>query len=187
VLFYDFPPWPWLSLVLLGLVLGWAWLGVHRQRPAAAARWLGAAAAIGALMVLAFIVYDRWADTPMRFGMRRDFILNHHWTPRPVALLWVLGMVLLMLAAAYWVMEQRRLRLPWLVLLGQTALALYFIHQVIAHTLVKEWLGWRFNTWPGFWLATGVFTLLVGGCGWAWRELRDRVGRAYRPALAPPG
>jgi uncharacterized membrane protein len=187
VLFYDFPPWPWVSLVLIGLVLGWAWLGVHRRSPEAAARWLGAAAAAGALMVVAFLAHDRWAGTPMRFGMRRDFILNHHWTPRPVALLWVLGMVLLMLAAAYWVMERRRWRLPWLVLLGQTALALYFFHQILAYTLVKEWLGWRFNTWPGFWAATGVFVLVVLGCGWAWREVRDRIGRVRRPALAPPG
>jgi uncharacterized membrane protein len=187
VLFYDFPPWPWVSLALVGLVLGSGWLGVHHRSPEVAARWLGAAAAAGALMVVAFFAYDWWAGTPMRFGMRRDFILNHHWTPRPVALLWVFGMVLLMLAAAYWVMERRRLRLPWLVLLGQTALALYFLHQIIAYTVVREWLGWRFNAWPEYWLATAAFVLVVIGCGWAWREVRDRIGSARRPAPAPPG
>lgn len=187
VLFYDFPPWPWVSLVLVGLVLGSSWLDAHRRSLEAGARWLITAAVIGGAMVVAFFVYDRVAATPMRFGMRRDFILNQHWTPRPVALLWVLGMVLLMLAAAYWVMQRRRLRLRWLVILGQTALALYFLHQVIAYTLVKEWLGWRFETWPRFWLANAAFVLVLIGCGWAWRELRGRVGRARRPALAPHG
>jgi uncharacterized membrane protein len=187
VLFYDFPPWPWVSLVLVGLVLGSAWLDAHRRSPEAGARWLAAAAVSGGVMVVAFFVYDRVAATPMRFGMRRDFILNHHWTPRPVALLWVLGMVLLMLAASYWAMERHRLRLPWLVILGQTALALYVLHQVIAYTLVKEWLGWRFEAWPRFWLANTAFALVLIGCGWAWRELRARFGRTRWPALSRHG
>ncbi len=174
VLFYDFPPWPWVSLVLLGLVLGSAWLDAHRRSPEAGARWLTVAAVSGGVMVVAFLVYDRVAATPMRFGMRRDFILNHHWTPRPVAVLWVLGMVLLMLAAAYWAMERHRLRLPWLVILGQTALALYFLHQVIAYTLVKEWLGWRFEAWPRFWLANAALVLVLIACGRAWRQLGAR-------------
>ncbi len=187
VLFYDFPPWPWLSLVLLGLVLGWTWLGIHRRSPEAGARWVAVAAIAGALLVAAFFVHDWWAAAPMRFGMRRDLILNHHWTPRPVALLWILGMVLLLLAAAYWTMEQRRWRLPWLVVLGQTALVLYFIHQVIAFTLVKDWLGWRFNAWPRYWAANAVFVALLIGCGWLWREIRGRVGGARRSVPASSG
>jgi hypothetical protein len=170
VFFYDFPPWPWASLALLGLVLGWTWLGIHRRDPRAGARWIGGAAAIGAVMVAAFFAYDHWAATPLRFGMRRDVILNHHWTPRPTALLWVLGMVLLMLAAAYWALERRRWRLGWLVLLGRTALALYFIHQVIAFTLVRQWLGWRFEAWPRFWLANAAFVVVLIGCAWVWRQ-----------------
>jgi uncharacterized membrane protein len=36
VLFYDFPPWPWVSLALVGLVLGSGWRGgwVRPRRPA---------------------------------------------------------------------------------------------------------------------------------------------------------
>jgi peptidoglycan/LPS O-acetylase OafA/YrhL len=102
-------------------------------------------------------------------------------------LLWVVGTVLLMLAAAYWVMERRRRPLGWLVLLGQTALFLYFLHQVIAFTLVKQWLGWRFNTWPSFWLANALFVVMLLGCGWAWRELKGRLRRVRRPGLASHG
>jgi uncharacterized membrane protein len=186
VLFFDFPPWPWLSLVLIGLVLGSTWLQTHRENREAGARYLAVAGTVGAVMVIAFFVYDWWAATPMRFGTRRDFILNRHWTPRGAALLWVLGMVLLMLAAAYWAMERRRWRLPWLVILGQTALFLYFFHQIIAYTLVKEWLGWRFDAWPWFWLANAVFVAVLIGVGWAWREIKSRTVRGRRRALATP-
>jgi uncharacterized membrane protein len=184
VLFYDFPPWPWLSLVLIGLVLGWTWLRAHRRNPDAGARYLAVAAVAGAVLVAAFFAYDSLAASPLRFGLRRDFILNNHWTPRGASLLWVCGMVLLLLAAAYWAMERRRWRLPWLVVLGQTAMFLYFFHQVIAYTLVKQRLGWHFESWPAFWLANVVFLVALVGCGWAWRELRDRRARRRRPVLA---
>ena len=187
ILFYDFPPWPWLSLVLVGLVLGWTWLEAYRRSPAAATRFMVVMAAVGATLVAGFFLYDSWAATPLRFGMRRDVILNRHWTPRPPALLWVFGMVLLLLAAAYWVMERRGARLPWLVILGRTALFLYFLHQVLAFTLVKEWLGWRFNAWPRFWLANALFMVLLLGCGWVWSAVRGRIARAHRPALPSPG
>jgi len=175
VLFYDFPPWPWLSLVLLGLVLGWTWLEVHRRSPEAGARYLQIAALVGAALVAVFFLYDWWVATPVRFGMKRDFILNRHWTPRGAALAWVIGMVLLSLAAAYWVMEARRVRPRWLVILGQTALFLYFIHQIIAYTLVRNWLAWRFNGWPAFWLANAVFLVLLLGLGWGWLGFKQRL------------
>ena len=184
VLFYDFPPWPWLSLVLVGLVLGVWWLDAHRRGLEAEGRYLATAGAAGAVMVGAFFVYDWWAATPLRFGLKRDFILNRHWTPRGAALLWVLGMVLLMLAAAYEVMERRRWRLRWLVILGQTALFLYFFHQVIAFTLVKERLGWHFDAWPWFTVANAVFVAALVGTGWAWRDLKRRTARARRPQFA---
>jgi len=187
VLFYDFPPWPWLSLVVVGLVLGSSWLGAHRRSPQAGARWLAAAALAGAVMVAAFFVYDWWAATPLRFGMRRDFILNRHWTPRPAALGWVLGMLLIQLAAAHWLMQRFRSWLHWLVILGQTALVLYFLHQIMALTVVRDGLGWRFNAWPAFWLANAVFVVALVGCGWVWREVRSRLGRVQRPAPASPG
>lgn len=184
VLFYDFPPWPWLSLVLLGLVLGAAWLAAHERAPEAGARFLAVAGAVGGAMVLAFFVHDWWVDAPMRFGMRRDFILNRHWTPRGAALLWVLGMVLVLLAVSHWAMERRRWRWPWLLVLGQTALFLYFAHQVVAFTVVRQWMGWRADGWPQFWLATAVFVAGLVGLGWAWRAVRGRLPRVRRPALA---
>ncbi|HEU5195611.1 MAG TPA: heparan-alpha-glucosaminide N-acetyltransferase domain-containing protein [Methylomirabilota bacterium] len=175
VLFYDFPPWPWLSLVILGLVLGWTWLDAHRRSREEGARYLATCAVVGAVLVAAFLAYDWWAATPVRFGMKRDFILNRHWTPRGAALAWVLGSLLLMLAGAYWVWEVVRLRLRWLIVLGQTALVLYFIHQIIAYTFVHNWLEWRFNTWPWFWLANAVFMAVLLALGAAWMELKKKL------------
>ena len=108
-------------------------------------------------------------------GLARDFLLNRHRTPRGASLFWVFGLLFVGLGASYWVMEARRLRLRWLVILGQTALFLYFVHQVIALMLVNHWLGWRFNQRPRFWLANAVFVLALVGLGWAWREARPRL------------
>ena len=161
-------------MVLIGLVLGWTWLAAYRRSPAEGARYLAGLAILGAAMLLAFFLSDWWLATPVHFGLHRDFILNDHWIPRGVALLWVLGMVLLLLAVVYWVLEVRQWLLPWLVLLGQTALFLYFVHQILALPIVNEHLGWRFNAWPQFWLANIAFIIVLIGLGWAWRESKLR-------------
>jgi uncharacterized membrane protein len=176
VLFYDFPPWPWLSLVLIGLVLGERWLRAHRRGPEAGARWLAAMAVAGVVLLAAFVVYDWWAATPVRLGLSRDFLLNNHRTPRGASLFWVFGMLFVSLPASYWVMEVARLRLRWLVVLGQTALFLYFIHQVIVFTVADQWLGWRFNDWWAFALANAVLLAVLVALGWGWREARRPLG-----------
>jgi uncharacterized membrane protein len=183
VLFYDFPPWPWLSLVLIGLVMGAAWLAAHRRSEAEGARFLGRVASAGAVMVLAWAAWDGWMDTPVRLGMKRDFILNNHWTPRGPSVLWVLGMVWLALGVAYWVMERRRWPLPSLVLLGQTALFLYFVHQIIAFTLVGEWLDWRFNHWPDFYAVNALFLLVLLALGWVWQRLTRVIPELPLPII----
>jgi uncharacterized membrane protein len=175
VLFYDFPPWPWLSLVLIGLVLGASWLEAYRRRPEAGARWLLRLTLAGVVLLLAFVAHDWWAATPVRLGLSRDFLLNRHRTPRGASLFWVFGLLFVGLGAAYWVWEVARLRLRWLVILGQTALFLYFTHQIIVFTLVNQWLGWRFNAWPRFWLANTILMVVVVGLGWAWREIRPQL------------
>jgi len=192
VLFYDFPPWPWVSLALIGLVLGSSWLIAHRRSSEEGARWLLRLAIVGALLLIAFVVYDWWAATPVKFGQLRDFLLNRHRTPRGASLFWIFGVLFTGLGATYWVMEVRGFRLRWLIVLGQTALFLYFIHQVIERTIVNQVLGWRFNQWPRFWLANAVFILGLVALGWAWREARRRLRgwlpwrRAVMPA-APTG
>jgi uncharacterized membrane protein len=173
VLFLDYPPWPWLCIVLVGLVLGWWW------RDAAArgedARYFTRLAVAGAALVAIAVGAElRWPHVP-RVGFTRDFGVNHHWIPAPITALWILGTVLLMLAAAYWLWEVRRLSTPWLVMLGQTALMLYFIHQVIAYTILGErGLHVTFQRWWQFWLANLGLILLLLALGYAWRAIKAR-------------
>jgi len=83
--------------------------------------------------------------------------------------------VFVMLAFFYWICERRGWRPQWLVVLGQTALMLYFVHQVIAYTIFGErWLNVRFHQWWPFWLSN--LALIVGcvGLGYAWQAIKAR-------------
>lgn len=173
ILFFEFPPWPWVSLVLFGLVLGDLW--TRRRDAAARARYMWEMAGAGALCLAVFTAYDWWADTPNRFTFKRDYILNNHWTPRGVSVLWILGMIFLLMAAFYVVAEVWRWRLTWLVTYGRTALILYFVHQMIVLTLVNQWLGLRANDWWRYGAANLALLVALLGLGRLWLEVRSIV------------
>ncbi|MGH7313979.1 MAG: heparan-alpha-glucosaminide N-acetyltransferase domain-containing protein, partial [Candidatus Rokuibacteriota bacterium] len=103
--FLDFPPWPWLSAALVGLVLGWVWLDARERGRPAEARYFAAAAAIGAVFLVFYLAWEWWLPTTPRFGFPRDFMLNRHWTPRGVTTALIIGGVACLLAGAYWLME----------------------------------------------------------------------------------
>jgi uncharacterized membrane protein len=180
VLFFEFPPWPWLSLVLVGLVLGSWW--VRRTDASGQARYLWGMAAAGALGLAWFFGWDAWSHTPDRWMFTRDFILNDHWTPRGAMLAWVFGMIFLQIPLAYYLVERRRLPSRWLVILGQTALFLYFTHHLIVLTLINQRLGERFNNWWTFSVANALLILLLVAMGRGWQEVK-RWYRDHRPAL----
>lgn len=171
-LFNDFPPWPWLSAAVLGLVLGWTWLQARAQGDAGERRFFVRVALVGAACVAAYVMWELVIPTTPRFGFPRDFSLNRHWTPRGVTTLLILGGVALLLSLAYWLMERKRYEAPWLVTLGRTALMLYFTHQLIELTLVKNTLGVQFNRWPLYWLANAVFVVLLVYLGQAWLAIK---------------
>jgi uncharacterized membrane protein YhaH (DUF805 family)/uncharacterized membrane protein len=181
VLFFEFPPWPWVGLVLFGLVLGQAW--VEQTDARARARYMTAMAISGLLCIAWLFAYDAWAHTEYRFMFKRDFILNDHWTPRGATVVWVIGMTFVLLAVFYYLGQVRRWRLTWLVTLGQTALFLYFIHQLIVLTLVNQTLHRRFNNWWLYGVAIALLMAALLGIGRAWIEIK-RVTRAFQ-ALAP--
>ena len=183
--FYEFPPWPWVSLPLVGLVLGWWWLDARARSPASERRYFAACAVAGGALLTAFFALDWLVATPLRFGLKRDFLLNRHWAPRGLTLLWILGTFLLLLAAHYYVMEVRGWRLSWLVILGQTALFLYFVHQVVALSLVNERLGWRFNRWDLFILANAVLVVGLVGLGRLWIAAKHLARRLRATPGAP--
>jgi uncharacterized membrane protein len=181
VLFYEFPPWPWVGLVLFGLVPGEIFVE-QPDRPSRS-RYMMAMAAIGAVCIAWLLVYDRWARTPKPFTFMRDFILNHHWTPRGASAVWVIGMTFCLMAVFYYLAEVRHLRMTWLVTLGQTALFLYFVHQLIVLTLVNQQLHLKFNNWWGFGAANLLLMALLLGIGRGWMEIK-RIYRQRGPWLA---
>ena len=182
-LFLDYPPWPWLCLVLVGLVLGWWWRDVAAQGPDAP--FFRNLTIVGVVfMVLAVAAELVWPSSP-RIGFTRDRVLNHHWTPAPITALWILGTVFVMLAFFYWVCERRGWRPQWLVVLGQTALMLYFVHQVFVYTLLGDsWLAQRvlgahaphlnFHQWWKYWALNGLLMVACVALGYAWQAIKAR-------------
>ncbi len=181
VFFFEFPPWPWIALVLFGLVPGEMFVEQSDRR--SRSRYMWGMAAIGALCVAWLFAYDWWAQTPKRFTFMRDFILNDHWTPRGASAVWVIGMVFCLMALFYYLAEIRRLRMTWLVTLGQTALFLYFVHQLIVLTLVNQHLHLKFNNWGYYGLANLLLMFLLLGLGRGWIEVK-RIYRERVPSLA---
>lgn len=144
VFFFDFPPWPWIGMVLVGLALGLVWMEVPAERRG---RYVAVLGAVGAGCLTLFAVLELTFGPVPHLSFKRDFILNQHWTPRGLTLLWIAGSVLALLAGCYWLFEVRRVAARWMITLGQTAFVLYVLHQVIAYTIVAQWLGVSFTSW----------------------------------------
>ena len=177
IVFADFPPWPWTTLVLISAVLGWNFCVANQRGPEARARYFAIMAGAGVLCLLAFVAYDTWAHTPVRFGFMRDFIVNRHWTPRGISLLWIGAVLFLTTPAAYYLMDVRGFTPRWLIDLGQTAMVLYFVHQVIVFTLVKRWLGVAFESWLAYGIANVVLMIVLLYLGRGWLLIRPRLRR----------
>jgi hypothetical protein len=175
VLFFDYAPWPWMCIVLVGLVLGWWWRDVAARGPDAPF-FVGLAAVGGVFMSLALLAEWRWPSTP-HIGFTRDLGLNAHWIPGPITAAWILGTVFVLLSLFYWLCEVRGLRPGWLVMLGQTALMLYFVHQIIAYSLMNQRLHVNFKSWAIFWLANLALVVLCIALGYSWKAIRSRAPR----------
>ena len=178
MLFGDFPPWPWMAGALIGLGQGWAWLEARARGPREEARYFERAAVVGLLCLAAYALWEWWIPTTPRFDFVRDLGLNHYWTPRGVTNFLIIWGVSWMLAFSYWLMQARGWEIPWLVTLGQTALPLYFIHQLIEETLIHRTLGLRFNHWVLYWAANAALIILCVYVGRAWLAVKPRV-RAF--------
>jgi hypothetical protein len=175
VLFFDYAPWPWMSVVLVGLVLGWWWREAAARGPDAPF-FRRLAAVGGVFMLIALAAEWRWPSKP-HIGFTRDPGLNGHWIPGPITLVWILGTVLVLLSLFYWLCEVRGWRPPWLVVLGQTALMLYFVHQIIAYSLASKWLHVNFKSWALFWISNLALIVACVGLGYAWNAFKPRVLR----------
>jgi uncharacterized membrane protein YeiB len=179
VLFFEFPPWPWVSLVLVGVVLGDLW--ARQPDEPARARYMWGMLIAGVLCFAWLFGYDQVAQTANPWTFKRDFILNNHWTPRGATIAGIGGMLAVLMAAFYYLAEVRRIRMAWLVTLGRTALVLYFLHQLIVLTLVNERLGIRFNDWWAYAAANLALLGALLGIGRLWLEARRRWALTPKP------
>jgi uncharacterized membrane protein len=183
VFFSDFPPWPWLAVVLLGLALGQVWADTP---PARRGRYVAVLGTVGVGCLVVFGILETALGPSPHLSFKRDFILNQHWTPRGLTIVWIAGGVLALLAACYWLFEVRRVAAKWLITLGQTAFMLYVLHQVIAYTIVAQWLGVSFTSWSRYWAATAVLMIGVVYLGRGWAVLRRRFRRTPPPSNDQP-
>ena len=182
--FGDFPLWPWIGMAMIGLAVGWAWMEASARGAAARARFMTALAIAGLACAAYYFAIDAWAGTHPRLAFTRDFVLNRHWTPRGATVAWVMAVVFVSLAAMYYVMEVRRVRLGWLVTLGQASLMLYFVHQVIVYRLVNQLLGVsQLHSWWIYALGNVALIVVCVYLGHAWLALKRRSRPRNAPAM----
>jgi uncharacterized membrane protein len=188
LLLREFPLFPWLGVVLLGLVLGWGdAVGADDRRRGRRYLALGGAGLLG---LAAYAVADGGTPLAARLAFGHDPVLNDYWTAGPMTALGMLGAVLGLLAGTYAVVERWGWRPPGLVVLGRTALVLYGFHLVLVVPLGRDALGLAIHGWGAY--AAATTGLLVGlvGVAHAWRRVRPRLrhpaGRAGRVVAAPP-
>lgn len=176
VWFTDFPLWPWFAFPLLGAALGWVWTEIHR-RGEDDRRYFTVMSLAGALCFAAFLALELTIGSTPHFHSGRDLVLNRHWNPGAVTCLWILGVIFTLLPVTYYLMQVKQVRAPWLVIFGQNALMLYFVHQIIVITLLRQRLGLLFHSWWLYALANVALLALLVGLGWLWPEIKRRARR----------
>jgi len=88
-LFLDYPPWPWICLVLVGASCS---AGGGATSPRA-----GADAPSSGILAIVGIGLMQVASSPSSCGPRRRTsaharrVLNHHWVPAPITSVWILA------------------------------------------------------------------------------------------------
>jgi hypothetical protein len=179
VWFYDFPLWPWMSLVLVGLLLGWAARARTEERERA--RYFGVLGAAGVACLAMAVAWEVGAPARPHLGFARDYILNHHWIPSGATAAGVLGVVFCSLAAMYYLMTVRGYRFRILVIAGQSAFMLYFLHHFIVVSLVQRRLGVVMTSWWVYWLSNALLMAALVGLAAAW--LAVKRARRARPAV----
>jgi len=175
--FYDFPLWPWLGLVFLGLAFG-ATAGELRDAPARAT-FYGRLAGIAAALASGALVAEWWWPVSPRLAFSYDLLITNHWIPRGASVAWVLAWSLGSVAVCFQLIERRGLALRPLVMLGRAALFLYVVHHVLVVTLGQRALGVSLRSWSLYWLATALLLVVLVVLAVGWTTLR----RGRRPAV----
>src|SRR5213592_943654 len=128
----------------------------------------------GVLCLAAFLALELAVGPTPHFYSGRDLVLNQHWNPGPVTCLWTLGIIFSLLPVMYYLVKMRRVQVPWLVVLGQNALMLYFVHQVIVLTFLRQRFGVLFHSWWPYVLANALLLAALVLLAWVWPAFKRR-------------
>lgn len=184
VLLREFPVFPWLALVLLGLVAGWteATAPDRRHRD----RWYAGLGTAGGLALLGIgTLAPPGADG--RPGPARDLILNGYWTAGPITVAGLTAAILLLLALAYAAIARGGWPAAALVRLGRAALLVYVVHLVVVAPLGARAWGVALRGWGPYLLATAWLLAGLTLLAAAWLALRPRLRALARAAGAAAG
>jgi len=85
IFFFEFPPWPWIAIVWIGLALGWVF-ALQDTGPTRRARYLARMTVAGLFWLAVFAIWDWAHGTPLHLSLafKRDFMVNNHWIARGV-------------------------------------------------------------------------------------------------------
>jgi uncharacterized membrane protein len=155
--FEGFPPWPWISMVLIGLVLGYKWIETENQTDNVRS-YLTKIRTVGIVCLLVYFGLNATQGNIINFNIFRDYIINGHWLPGGITMFWILGMVFTGFAMMYWLFENQVRHLEWLTAVGQSAFLLYVIHLLIIAGIADRHFGWRIHQW---WLFSAFNLLLM--------------------------
>jgi uncharacterized membrane protein len=179
--FYDFPLWPWLGVIFLGLALGAA--AAELDDAEVRARFYARLGWASGLMALGALAYDWSWPVSARLAFSHDLMVTNHWLPSGASVAWVLAWSFATVALCFELVERRGVTLRPLVIVGRTALFLYVAHHVIVVTLGQRMLGVTLRSWPLYWLATALLVVLLVALGAGWAAIRDgRRARIRAPA-----
>jgi uncharacterized membrane protein len=179
--FFDFPLWPWLGLVGLGLALGAAASTLSDDR--ARVRFHATLGLAAAMLAAGALVYERLRPVAPRLTFGADLLITNHWVPYGASTAWVLAWVFAMIAVCFFIVERQGVPARPLAVLGRAALFLYVAHHVIVVTLGQRTLGVALTSWPLYALATALLLVALIPLGAGWRSL-VRARRSAAPA--PP-
>jgi len=159
--FAGFPPWPWISMMLIGLIFGYRWVEVEGQDEVVR-RYLVQIKASGLIFLAIYFLINATHGQIVNFNLQQDYIINGHWLPRSHTIFWIFGMILTGFAVMYRMFEQGNRYFQWLVILGQSALLLYVVHLLIIVGIADRLFGLRIDQWwPFIVLNVSLLAVLV--------------------------
>jgi uncharacterized membrane protein len=175
----GFPPWPWISMVLIGMHSGNKWLKVEGQTESIMNRHLLQIHALGIASLMIYFALNMMQGGILNLNLYNDYILNGHWLPSSRTVFWIIGVILLTFSIMYRMFANQNRYLYWLIVLGQSAFIIYVVHLLIIVSLADRFYSLRINQWWYF-VAFNVVLVMAMVVILSWLKL---LMRRYSEAI----